>query len=182
MNARSILRGFARNNAWANHRLYVACAKLTRDELHAKRTSFFPTIMMTLNHVLIVDWYYFDALAELGRGRAVFDRGDEPFSELAPLAEAQRTADLDLVKLVEAIEHDADLDKDVRLDRDDGVKVERAGDVLLHLFEHQIHHRGQAHAMLAGTKVEPPQLDEFFLRQDLPLRERELEALGFPPS
>jgi uncharacterized damage-inducible protein DinB len=57
---------------------------------------------------------------------------------------------------------------------------ERAGDILLHLFEHQIHHRGQVHAMLAGTRVAPPQLDEFFLREELPLRRRDLEALGLP--
>jgi uncharacterized damage-inducible protein DinB len=49
----------------------------------------------------------------------------------------------------------------------------------LHLFEHQIHHRGQAHAMMAGTPVKPPQLDEFFMSEDAPLREDELRELGF---
>jgi uncharacterized damage-inducible protein DinB len=53
------------------------------------------------------------------------------------------------------------------------------GDVLLHLFAHQTHHRGQAHAMLAGTPVKPPQLDEFFMSEELPLREAELRDLGF---
>ncbi len=43
---------------------------------------------------------------------------------------------------------------------------ERTDAVLAHLFQHQIHHRGQAHAMLAGTPVPPPQLDEFFLDFD----------------
>ena len=38
--------------------------------------------------------------------------------------------------------------------------------LLLHLFQHQIHHRGQAHAMLSGTEVAPPQLDEFHLALD----------------
>jgi hypothetical protein len=50
--------------------------------------------------------------------------------------------------------------------------------VLAHLFQHQIHHRGQAHAMLAGTGVKPPQLDEFFLAEETPLRAEELAALG----
>lgn len=180
MNARSMLRGFARNNAWANHRLYAACAQLSHEELHAKRTSFFPTIMMTLNHNLIVDWYYLDALQRGGRGRRVFERGDEPFSDFAPLREAQRKVDLELVAFVEGLASEAELAVDVRLERESGIQIESAGDVLLHLFEHQIHHRGQAHAMLAGTKVEPPQLDEFFLRAELPLRQRELEELGLP--
>jgi uncharacterized damage-inducible protein DinB len=54
--------------------------------------------------------------------------------------------------------------------------------VLAHLFQHDIHHRGQVHAMLAGTRVAPPQLDEFFLAQDAPLRAAELEALGLAAS
>ena len=72
MHTVSIHRSFARNNAWANHRLHAACAQLPRADLYAIRTSFFPTIMKTLNHILIVDWYYVDALARGGRGRSVF--------------------------------------------------------------------------------------------------------------
>ena len=50
----------------------------------------------------------------------------------------------------------------------------------MHLFQHQIHHRGQVHAMLAGTPVKPPQLDEFFMAEEAPLRESELRDLGLP--
>jgi uncharacterized damage-inducible protein DinB len=51
--------------------------------------------------------------------------------------------------------------------------------LLAHLFEHQIHHRGQVHAMLAGTPVAPPQLDEFFCANEADLRAAELAELGF---
>ena len=56
------------------------------------------------------------------------------------------------------------------------------GRVLEHLFQHQIHHRGQAHAMLAGTRLKPPQLDEFFLAGEQDLRRDELRALGLPET
>ena len=180
MNALSLVRGFARNNACANYILMEACNVLSLAELHEKRTSFFPTILMTLNHNLIVDWYYLDALLAEGRGRSVFDRGDEPFSELEPLREAQRAADKKLVAFTEELATEAALAKPVSLDRRDGTQVEETGNVLLHLFQHQIHHRGQAHAMLAGTRVPPPPLDEFFLEADLPLRKKPLDALGLP--
>ena len=73
----------------------------------------------------------------------------------------------------------AALDATVVLDRGEGVRFEeRTHAVLAHLFVHQIHHRGQVHAMLSGTSVAPPQLDEFFLDQDLPLRAAELASLG----
>jgi hypothetical protein len=51
--------------------------------------------------------------------------------------------------------------------------------LLEHLFQHQVHHRGQAHAMLSGTRVAPPQLDEFFCTWDAPLRADDFRALGF---
>jgi uncharacterized damage-inducible protein DinB len=178
MDALSLLRSFARNNAWANHRLLGACAQLSLAELAAPRTSFFPTIIKTLNHILIVDWYYIDALAREGRGLGAFER-EEPFSELAPLRAAQLASDRKLIALIEAM-RPGDLESEVRLQRRDRVQVERAGDVLAHLLEHQIHHRGQVHAMLAGTPVAPPQLDEFFLAEELPLRRAELDELELP--
>ena len=54
--------------------------------------------------------------------------------------------------------------------------------LLAHLFQHQIHHRGQAHAMLAETPVPPPQLDEFFCANEADLRAEELAALGTSES
>ena len=47
---------------------------------------------------------------------------------------------------------------------EDGQVSERLDLLLLHLFQHQIHHRGQVHAMLSGSSVAPPQLDDFYLR------------------
>ena len=51
-------RAMARNNLWSNDRLLGACAELTSEELHAPRVSFFPSLMLTLNHILRVDAYY----------------------------------------------------------------------------------------------------------------------------
>src|SRR5437868_13365726 len=52
----------AYNNAWANHRLLTACCKLSHADFEAPRTSFFPSLKATLNHIVTVDWYYIDAL------------------------------------------------------------------------------------------------------------------------
>nr|WP_293275621.1 DinB family protein [Nannocystis sp.] len=56
---------------------------------------------------------------------------------------------------------------------------EPATRLLAHLFQHQIHHRGQVHAMLAGSSVAPPQLDEFFCANEAELRTAELAELGY---
>jgi uncharacterized damage-inducible protein DinB len=169
----------ARNNAWSNDRLHRACAQLPDVEYRARRVSFFPTLALTLSHILTVDWYYIDALLAGGRGYDVF-AGDEPYATLDELTAAQRVSDLTLIDFCDGLTQ-ADLGREVILDRREaGRFAETIAAVLGHLFIHQIHHRGQAHAMLSGTGVKPPQLDEFFLDQDLPLREAELARLALP--
>ena len=71
------------------------------------------------------------------------------------------------------------MDGVVLMPRKDGVLRDRVRRILAHLFEHQIHHRGQAHAMLAGTRVKPPPLDEFFCTGEADLRTKDFEELGF---
>ena len=49
----------------------------------------------------------------------------------------------------------------------EGLEEVRAGDVLLTLFNHQTHHRGQVHVLLTQADVTPPPLDVvFFSRGD----------------
>jgi hypothetical protein len=74
------------------------------------------------------------------------------------------------------------LDEVIALDRGDHVQHERRGHVIAHLVNHQVHHRGQAHAMLAGTAVAPPQLDEFLMPSEAHLRVPDMAALGWTES
>lgn len=167
----------ARNNAWSNHRLLDACAQLSQAELEAPRVGFFPSLQRTLNHILIVDWYYLDALERAGRGLALV--ADEvPCPTLSALRAAQTDADRRLLAFCTHLTQDR-LGDPVALQREHGVVHDRIDRALAHLFTHQIHHRGQAHAMLSGTSVAPPQLDEFLLGSDAALRAVDLAALGF---
>ena len=174
----------AYNNAWANHRLLKACAQLSPEEFAARRTSFFPSIRATVNHIVTVDWFYIDMLERAAQGRPPnpeagrFFEPDEPFDTCVLLADAQRATDHRLIALCASLT-DAQLDRPVQVPRRDGVHTDRVARILAHLFQHQIHHRGQVHAMLAGTTVKPPQLDEFFCRNEAPLRARDFAELGF---
>jgi uncharacterized damage-inducible protein DinB len=172
-------RAQAHNNAWANYRLLGACSKLTAAELAAERTSFFPTIIHTLNHILTVDWFYVSSLEGASIGYAAFDP-EIPCPEFGDLAREQRLVDQRLIALCDALT-DAELTGAINLLRGKRIQTERKDRTLLHLFGHQIHHRGQVHAMLSGTAVAPPQLDEFFLddEQERALRRDDFAALGF---
>lgn len=170
-------RRMARNNLWSNDRLYRAVLQLKPGEFEAERTSFFPSIKETLNHILAVDHLYLDFL-EQGRVGAAAHDDFVPFDEPPALFAAQVAADRRLIAFCDRLSVD-DLERSVITDRrEDGRIPERVGDLLAHLFIHDIHHRGQVHAMLSGTSVKPPQLDEFFLDYDLKLRKEEVERLG----
>jgi uncharacterized damage-inducible protein DinB len=167
----------AYNNAWANHRLLNTCSALSDEDFHAPRVSFFPSLAATLNHILVVDWFYVDALEGGWLGYAAFE--DElPCRSVARLHAEQRAVDDRLIAVCEALTAGS-LESDVRVNRGERVQVERRDRLLLHLFEHQIHHRGQAHAMLSGTMIAPPQLDEFFSAGEAPLRAQEFAQLGW---
>lgn len=173
----------AYQNAWANHRLAKAWCQLSQDELAAPRTSFFPSLRATLNHILTCDWFYVDALERELRGDEphpdcyVFFKDDEPHPLAADLRREQSHVDRRLIAYCEQM-RDADLSRTVTIARDTPQYESRLR-LLSHLFEHQIHHRGQVHGMLSATSVKPPQLDEFFCVGESHLRAGDFAELGW---
>jgi uncharacterized damage-inducible protein DinB len=170
-------RAMAYNNAWANHRLLAACASLTQTEFEAPRSGFFPSLRATLNHILVIDRFYVDAMEGGTLGPAAW-ADPEPCRTVAALRAAQAAVDRRLIAVVEGLGADG-LGRTVAVHRGTRIQRERMDRLLLHLFQHDIHHRGQAHAMLSGSPVAPPQLDEFFSEGEAPLRAAEFAELGW---
>lgn len=150
----------ARNNAWANATLHGVLAGLPEGGFAAPRPGFFASLERTLNHIYEVDLYYIDALEAAGAGRAVYDRKD--IADPTELGRCQAAADRRLVAFCDALTPE-DLASTRATERRGGVVRETVAALLLHLFQHQIHHRGQAHVQLSDAGIAPPQLDEFFL-------------------
>ncbi|CAM3706767.1 DinB family protein [Roseateles saccharophilus] len=170
----------ARASRLANRRLLGAVATLSDADFHAPRTSFFPSLALTLNHVLNVDHYYLAALHGDAAMRGIWASYVPAITALA-LAGRQDESDARLVAFCAAL-RPGDEDRRVAFDRGAGLENgprEPVGRVLAHLFMHQTHHRGQAHAMLAGTAVRPPQLDDFILLGDSVYRLDDMAALGW---
>ena len=174
----------AYHNAWANHRLYKACRQLDRDEFVAPRCSFFPSIKATLNHLLTVDWFYLQALERELRGEPPdeqaqrFFEPQEPFDDARQLHREQAQSDRRLILYCQQ-QRDDQLQRYVSIVRPERVQRDQRLRLLSHLFGHQIHHRGQVHAMLAETDVRPPQLDEFFCEGEADLRAQDFAELGW---
>lgn len=170
----------ARANRLANRRLLAAVAALPDADFHAPRTSFFPSLAQTLNHVLNVDRYYIAALHGDAAMRSLW-ASYVPATTARELAPRQDESDQRLIEFCSVL-RPGDEERIVAFDRGAGIEVgprEPLGRVLAHLFMHQTHHRGQAHAMLAGTAVKPPQLDDFILLGDAVRRSDDMAALGW---
>ncbi len=178
MDLPAYLRIQAHANLLMNQRLHAAMAPLPAAELHAPRTGFFPSLMATLNHVLVVDRYYIAALLCEPEPDQLWHRF-VPAQTLAELTAAQRTSDLRLVAFAAALDATA-CACDVSMPRG-GCRVQHdsVAAVMAHLFMHQVHHRGQAHAMLSGTAVAPPQLDEFMMPSEAHLRVPDMVQAGW---
>lgn len=171
------LRAQARANRLANRRLLGAVATLTHAEFHAPRTSFFPTLAGTLNHILEVDQFYIGALygePQLGTHWDRYVASDT----VADLAQRQDDSDLMLIAWCDAADAEA-LERVIEMPRADRIDRDIAARVLAHLHMHQTHHRGQAHAMLSGTMTAPRQLDEFLLASDERFRGPDLAAVAW---
>ena len=150
----------ALNNAWANATLYGALTQLDAGDFTATRPGFFSSLSRTMNHIYEVDLFYIDALREGGLGRSVYDRED--VTDRVQLGALQADSDMQFAMFCKALTPER-LGASVATERKDITVHENVAALILHLVQHQVHHRGQAHVQLSDAGITPPQLDDFYL-------------------
>jgi len=152
-------------NRWANARLYEAAGKLSPAELAAPRSGFFSSLLKTLNHILVGDTLWMGRLD--GTGSPGVTKLDQILhTDFAALNAARAAMDDRIVVFVDRLSP-ARFNEDLAYRTTSGdAMVTPVDQVLAHFFNHQTHHRGQAHAMLSSTEIAPPPLDLiYFLRE-----------------
>ncbi|MDB5661513.1 MAG: damage-inducible protein DinB [Cypionkella sp.] len=92
-------RKLAQMNRLANHRLHNACAQLSPQDYTAPRASFFPSIRETLNHILLVDRFYINALQGNRLDTAALNDARD-LTRFAALVVAQKQSDEALLALL----------------------------------------------------------------------------------
>jgi uncharacterized damage-inducible protein DinB len=147
----------ARYNAWANRRIYDACAALSDSAYRQDRGAFFGSIHRTLDHVLLVDRLWFGRIA--GEPCAIASPAQQLYECRSELRAAREDQDGRIVAAVDAIPAER-LDRDLEYTTLEGGKRRtRLSLVLSEVFNHQTHHRGQVHAMLTQAGLKVPDLD-----------------------
>jgi uncharacterized damage-inducible protein DinB len=143
-------RMFAGYNAWCNGRLYDAAAKVTDADYRARRGVYFKSLHGTLNHLLVGDRIWMKRFTGAGEQPASLDA--ILYDEFSALRAARRSQDVLIGRYIDGL-NDDDLNRPIRYRTVVNPQtIEQAlAPALDHFFNHQTHHRGQAHALLSAT-------------------------------
>jgi uncharacterized damage-inducible protein DinB len=158
-------RLFAAYNAWANARLYDAAATLSDADYRADRGAFFASLHGTLNHLLVTDRVWLHRFT--GEGDAPTRLDAILFDDFAALRAARVAEDVRIVRYADGLD-EAALAGTVTYRRvsTPDVQTEPLAPLLAHWFNHQTHHRGQAHAILSGFGHRELELDLLFFQRE----------------
>ena len=160
---REQFKTFARYNAWANQRLYDACALLDDQAYYADRQAFFGSIHRTLNHLVLADRIWFGRIED--KPFPVTGLDQVLYEDRHALRAAREEEDRRIERVVDGLTEDR-IAGDLVYKTTKGVPQRTNFSLVLsHVFNHQTHHRGQAHNMLSQAGQDPPSLDMIqFLR------------------
>jgi uncharacterized damage-inducible protein DinB len=143
-------RMFAGYNTWCNARLYEAAATVAEADYRADRGAFFKSLHGTLNHLLVGDRIWMTRFT--GTGEVPKSLDAILYDDFAALREARQAEDERISRYVAGLS-EADLAGSIRyrtLVRPAEIEQPLAP-ALDHFFNHQTHHRGQAHALLSAV-------------------------------
>ena len=152
-------------NQWMNVRMFEAAARLSADELASERGAFFGSILGTLNHIVVGDTIWLQRFATHPAKFSALDAvcalpvpaalNQILFADLAGLAARRKLLDASISDWAENLDA-GDLEHLLEYANTKGVKSrKRFGSLVMHFFNHQTHHRGQASTLLfqAGEDI-----------------------------
>lgn len=149
---------FAAYNRWANACVYEAASGLTVEELNRDTGAFFRSMIGTLNHILVADRIWMKRFT--GQGSAPSELNAILHSDLPSLTAARIAEDERIVEWIDSLPESAFAGRFTYLTVTDMRMVsQRLSPALSHFFNHQTHHRGQAHTILTTLGREGPVLD-----------------------
>mgnify|MGYP003351449959 CR=1 FL=1 len=161
-----------------NGKLYNAAAVLSDEQLHQDKGAFFKSVFGTLNHLAVADLLWLQRMADHPAGFASLQGVlslprpsslDAPICPGLPaLTELRATLDDALQAFCAELttEHLAQPLAYTSTKGQQGRK--QLGDVLLHLFNHQAHHRGQVTTLYSQLGIDVGATDLILLMPNVP--------------
>lgn len=176
MNRTEHIQLMASYNEWMNTRLYEAAMGLSDDQLNADRQAFFGSLLGTLNHLVVADIIWLKRFSTHASGYPQLRPVQEMTSPVAlnqvlyPDRHELRAMRILLDSLIlqwadAIIEPDLDLLLDYANMKGIASRRNFYG-VIMHFFNHQTHHRGQATTLLSQYGVDVGMTDLLVITPD----------------
>jgi uncharacterized damage-inducible protein DinB len=158
------VRLMAAYNSEMNRRIYAGADRLTDAQRRADRGLFWRSLFGTLNHLMWADRQWMSRLSDWPANTIPNAQSPTLFADWEQLKPARVEADRKLEAWAEGID-DLWLGEDLvwfsgAAGRE--MRREKRG-LMVHFFNHQTHHRGQAHAALTGFGIDPGDTDLFLV-------------------
>jgi len=160
----SYVRTMAAYNAEMNKRLYDAANRLSEEERRRDRAAFWHSIHGTLGHILWGDSQWMSRFDNWKRPETPIKESDHFIEDWAELCAARKKGDADISRWAAAVD-DAWLGDDlVWFSAAAGREIRAPKRFLVtHFFNHQTHHRGQAHGLLTAAGQQTGDTDLFLV-------------------
>jgi uncharacterized damage-inducible protein DinB len=158
------LRTMAAYNSEMNRRLYAAAGRLDDARRRESHGAFWSSIHGTLAHILWGDGMWMARFDDWPRPAVAITESARMIEDFAELARARATADARIEAWAARVD-EAWLEADLVWFSGATQREMRASKRLLvtHMFNHQTHHRGQAHALLTAAGEKTGDTDLFLL-------------------
>lgn len=164
-------------NQWMNRKLYNAAAVLSDEQLTQNRGAFFGSILGTLNHIAVGDilWLkriagHFPNLASLKPLQEVLapnSLDQQLCPDVAGLTTLRASLDEVIINLCVELSQQ-ELNAPFEYTSTKGIKGKKIlSEVLLHFFNHQTHHRGQATTLFSQFGIDVGATDLILLIPNL---------------
>ncbi|MFZ0706107.1 MAG: DinB family protein [Candidatus Korobacteraceae bacterium] len=162
-------------NRWANQRMVAALEKLSEEQLMATRVSSFPSIWESAFHIVAAEWIWLKRWQGLSPRASVAnpDVSAGVWDGLTP-SDAPRAAQLKELPLLRNFASEIERERQKFLngltdatlqesfhytDMTGGPRSEPLVNLMLHLFNHGTHHRGQVNTLLRQAGCQAVALD-----------------------
>jgi uncharacterized damage-inducible protein DinB len=162
------VRTMAAYNAEMNRRLYEAAARIPDDERKRDRGAFWRSLHGTLNHILYADRSWMARFDNWPRPTMGLKESATMFDDFGALRAVRVETDQGIVAwagmltdawLAQTLSwHSNAANRDIATPR---------ALLVTHLFNHQAHHRGQAHALVTAAGQDTGDTDLFLLTPEI---------------
>ena len=165
MHALTLVRQMGAYNSWVNRHIYAVCEQIPDVERKLDQGAFFGSIHRTLNHLLLTDRVWIGRLT--GQLFPMRTLGDELYADFSELQRQRVVTD----RIWEALLNryaEPDLDGDLHYVSSRGEpRRYPLSHVLLHIGNHQSHHRGQVTALIQRLGYDYGDIDLLFMPVDM---------------